>query len=111
MWFLPGTLWQGTPSYSTPNIAPTMSGVAFMAYGYPANASSSTGYESCGSMVTFMVQDESCMSYVLVLIDKAGCGKGGYIKMDMYATGVTTDPVAFQNDPHHQPGVPPGYPT
>lgn len=109
-WFKTGALFDAAtgepePSPDWAKSTDRYSGVAFFAYGYPEYASSNTGSESCGSMVTFMVQDDTCNSYVLVLIDKAGCGKGGYIKMDIATTGLVsadpayTDPIAFQNDP------------
>ena len=104
-WYPHASLWDTatnlpaeSPSWTAAR--PTNSGVAFFAYGYPTFASSNSGSEACGSMVTYMVQDSSCSSYILVLIDKAGCGKGGYVKIDMKTTGVVGDPIAFQNDPH-----------
>jgi len=110
-WFATGSLYDNanqrpdpTPDYT--KATAVASGVAFMAYGYPHYASSNSGSEDCGSMNTFMVQDESCQTYVLVLIDKAGCGQGGYVKMDIATTGLDPadaaylDPIAFQNDPH-----------
>ena len=36
--------------------------VAFFAYSYPNSFSSNTGYESDNSMVTFLVQDDSCQT-------------------------------------------------
>jgi hypothetical protein len=58
-------------------------------------------------MVTFMVQDSSCENYILVLVDKAGCGNGGYIDMDFTTCGLSAlaDPIAFLNDPHGSNGV------
>jgi len=101
-WFATGSLFNGgyTP-------VSQQSGVAFMAYGYPAAYSSNTGYEAPNSMVTFLVQDSSCNSYLLALVDKDGRDDGseGFVKLDVTTTGVSscTDPVAFQNDPQSLP--------
>ena len=78
--------------------------VAFMAYGTPNRHSSNSGYEADNSMVTFLVQGDDCQTYLLVLVDRAGDGSGGYLQMSMThslcgAAPITGAPVAFLNDP------------
>ena len=97
MWYAPGTLADGSGAFTQ---EPVSSGVAFMAYGYPNTYSSNTGYEAEDAMVTFLVQDGCCKTYLLVLIDSED-GTSGFTSIDITTTGVVPeDPVNFLNDPH-----------
>jgi hypothetical protein len=104
-------LWarDGVQNIGAPSVEAVNGSVAFFAYGYPSAYSSNTGSEACESMVTFLVQGDDCKTYLLVLIDKAGCGTGGYLQMRLTTTGVVTpgsstpgssvSPILFLNDP------------
>merc|ERR1719421_1926476 len=62
--------------------------------------SSNTGYESDNSMVTFLVQGDDCLTYILVLVDRPGDGSGGYLQLNLTTTGTGSGgPIAFLNDP------------
>jgi len=86
--------------------APYHSGEAFFAYGTPQRWSSNTGYESPNSMVTFMVQDEGCRSYILVLVDAAADGSAGYAHIDLAYSGIAADPMIRVNDEINDPNAP-----
>jgi len=77
------------------------SGVSFYAYGYPNAFASNTGYEDANSMVTFMVQDMKCLTYLLVLMDSVN-GPGGCVGLDIDMSGgdylPSADPIIFNND-------------
>lgn len=114
-------LWSriGVTSAVDPSVEVVNGSVAFFAYSYPSSYSSNTGYESDNALVTFLVQDDNCQTYLLVLVDRAGDGSGGYLKLNMTTTGVpvsefgvlsggtsgvhgggfTGAPVTFLNDP------------
>jgi hypothetical protein len=90
-------LWYQRGALASPQV-PVSTGQAFFAYGYPEAFSSNTGYEAANSMVTFMVQDGCCTTYLLVLIDKPD-GTGGFVNIDLMTTGLAADPIDFLNDP------------
>jgi len=107
---LPGQVeWFSLPykeniAFDSSSIEQVASGVAFYAYGYPDASNSNSGYEERGSMVTFMVQDTSCQSYILVLIDGEN-SPGGCVDLDLKTSGVIpADPIAFRNDPQSVAG-------
>jgi len=94
-------LWSrsGNPAPNYPDVEVLNGSVAFFAYSYPSGFSSNTGYETDNSMVTFLVQGDDCQTYLLVLVDRANDGSGGYLQLNMTTNGETGAPVAFLNDP------------
>jgi hypothetical protein len=72
--------------------------VAFFAYSYPHGYSSNTGNEATNSMVTFLVQGDDCLTYLLVLVDRAGDGSGGYLQLNMTTTGVSPNDFGLVGD-------------
>lgn len=82
--------------------------VAFFAYNFPNPASSNTKFETSESVVTFLTQDDTCQTYLLVLVDKPNDGTGGYLQMDLTTSGLNAEgpgPIAILNDPYGTGGL------
>jgi hypothetical protein len=103
---VPAADWWSRPNFDRDEFedAESLPGAeVFFAFDFPMAFASNTGYEASESMVTFLVQGDDCETYLLVLVDKDHDGTGGFLQIDLSTTGVSGDPVAFQNDPTNRP--------
>lgn len=75
----------------------------FYAYNYPNAYSSNTGDENSGSIVIFLLVDSAGDVYLIMTIDAAHDGSGGWLQLDIETVGAIGhyfDPVKFMGPPH-----------
>ena len=75
----------------------------FYGYNYPNAFSSNTGDENSGSVVMFLIVDSLGDVYMIMTIDAAHDGSGGFLQLDIDSTGGVGhgfDPVKFMGPPH-----------
>jgi len=95
----------GATNCNDPTVMLVNGSEAFYAYNYPNAYSSNTGDENSGSVVAFLIVDSSGDVYMIMTIDAAHDGSGGFLQLDMDATGMVGhfwDPVKFMGPPRDQ---------
>jgi len=93
----------GATNCYDPSVTLVNASEVFYAYNYPNAYSSNTGDERSSSVNIFLIMDTAGDVYMIMTIDAANDGSGGYLQLDMDATGgigMTFDPVKFMGPPH-----------
>jgi len=92
----------GATDCADPTALPVNGSEAFYAYNYPNAFSSNTGEEQSNAVTTFLILDSVGDAYLIMTIDAAHDGSGGWLQLDMDATGTvghSFDPVKFMGSP------------
>jgi len=73
----------GASSCNDPSVKQVPGVEAFYAYGYPHAMSSNTGKERSGYVSAFLLLDTAGDVYMVMTVDAAGDGSGGFLRIDM----------------------------
>ena len=77
----------GSTRCTDASVAEVGGSAAFYAYNYPQQLSSNTGMERSGYVNAFLILDNAGDVYMIMTIDSATDGTGGYMQVDMDGTG------------------------